>query len=116
MTKQKKRALQKFLADTDTKKHKKPKTESVGVFTTKEEEDTGTIGEAITDSFKVKQSKPLMKDTHMRTSFLFRKDLRHRLNILSDYYGRGYRTHFINNALENAIISAEQQMEQDMNR
>ena len=76
-------------------------------------ESADSIGEEITETFKVKQSKPLMKDTHHRTSFLFRKDLRERLDVLSDYYGRGFRTHFLNNAIENAIISAEQQMKKD---
>lgn len=79
----------------------------------KAKESADSIGEEITDSFKEKQKKPLMKDTHYRTSFLFRKDLRDRLDVLSDYYGRGFRTHFINNALENAIISAEEQMKKD---
>lgn len=64
----------------------------------------------ISDSWEKKQRKPRMEDTHMRTSFLFRRDLKARLDVLSDYHGRGYRTQFLNKAIEFALDSAEAEL------
>lgn len=71
------------------------------------------LASTIKDSWEVKQSKPKMADTHARTSFLFRKDLKARLDRLADIYGRGYRTHFLNKAIEMALESAEKELEEE---
>lgn len=71
------------------------------------------LASSISDSWEKKQSKPTMEQTHSRTSFLFRKDLKARLDRLADIYGRGYRSHFLNKAIEMALESAENELEED---
>lgn len=71
------------------------------------QEEVKTLG----DKWEKKQKKPTMNQTHMRTSFLFRKDLKARLDSLAEYFGRGYRTEFINHFLEKGIQAEEERRE-----
>ncbi|MEB6213510.1 hypothetical protein MXL49_16640 [Enterococcus casseliflavus] len=46
------------------------------------------------------RQKPTMEESHVRTTFLLRKDLQRRLDALSDVQGRGFKTKFLNMAIE----------------
>ena len=61
----------------------------------------------ISDPWQEKKKKVKMEESHMRTSFLFRRDLKARLDVLSNIEGRGYRTHFLNKAIEFALEAEE---------
>ena len=56
-----------------------------------------------------KMSKLTVEETHTRTTFLLRNDLKVRLNNLADQNKRGYKTEFINQAIELLLDSVESQ-------
>ncbi|WP_051633651.1 hypothetical protein [Bacillus sp. UNC41MFS5] len=67
-----------------------------------EENSTTTVksvAERLQQKYQEKVSKPTVEDTHIRTTFLFRKDLAKRLDRLSKNK-RGFKTAFINEAIE----------------
>lgn len=50
--------------------------------------------------FKEIMKKQRVEDTHERTTFLFRKDLKKRLDRISKKEGKGFKTRFMNKAIE----------------
>jgi hypothetical protein len=56
-----------------------------------------------------KMSKLTVEETHTRTTFLLRNDLKARLANLSDQHKRGYKTEFINQAIEQLLDAIENQ-------
>jgi hypothetical protein len=60
------------------------------------------------DKFYEKKNKKKVEDTHTRTTFLMRNDLLNKVNTLSLEKGRGFKTHFFNQAIENLLEDIEQ--------
>lgn len=54
-------------------------------------------------SFEEKKSKPTIEETHTRQTYLIRNDLIERLNKLARRKDRGFKTHLINYAIEQAL-------------
>ncbi|WP_066385807.1 hypothetical protein [Neobacillus mesonae] len=59
------------------------------------------------DSFYEKKSRDKVEETHTRTTFLMRNDLLNKVNSLSTEKGRGFKTHFFNQAVENLLKEIE---------
>jgi len=57
--------------------------------------------------------KKTMSDTHYRTSFLMKKELRPRLDAIANYYGRGSRTLLLNEWIEAGIREAEEAIKRE---
>lgn len=57
------------------------------------------VAERIKNKYQEKSSRPTVEDTHVRSTFLFRKDLSKRLDKLAKNK-RGFKTMFINEAIE----------------
>lgn len=53
--------------------------------------------------FVEKQRKPKVEDTHIRRTYLVNRQLDYRLKKLADKKAHGFRTHFINKAIEDAL-------------
>ncbi|MGD1416526.1 hypothetical protein P9294_gp193 [Bacillus phage FADO] len=49
--------------------------------------------------YREKMKKPTMEETHIRRSYLIDRELDKRLNKLANKQGRGFKTHFINQAI-----------------
>lgn len=64
-----------------------------------------------TEKVEIHVQKKTMNDTHYRTSFLMKKELKPRLDRISEYYGRGSRTFLLNEWIEAGIKDAEKAME-----
>lgn len=64
------------------------------------------VAEQFKKSYEEKAKKPTVEDTHIRTTFLFRKDLQKRLDRLAKNK-RGYKTDFINKAIESLLDEVE---------
>jgi hypothetical protein len=59
------------------------------------------------DKFYEKKNKEKVEDTHTRTTFLMRNDLINKVNALSIEKGKGFKTHFFNQAIENLLKEIE---------
>lgn len=57
------------------------------------------ISKSLKEAYEEKVSKPTVEETHKRASFLFRRDLEQRLDMLADGR-RGFKTMFMNKAIE----------------
>lgn len=55
---------------------------------------------SLESKMEAKKNKKRMEDTHTRSTFLFRNDLKERLEALADIEPRGYKTEFFNTAIE----------------
>lgn len=55
------------------------------------------------------QSRPTMEDTHVRSTFLFRRDLQERLDRIAKTQPRGFKTKFLNIAIEELLDQLENQ-------
>lgn len=64
------------------------------------------VAEQFKKSYEEKSKKPTVEDTHIRTTFLFRRDLQKRLDKLAKNK-RGYKTDFINKAIESLLNEVE---------
>ncbi|MGE7828944.1 hypothetical protein [Paenibacillus sp. NPDC093718] len=77
-----------------------------------EEEDEYETLESLTkkiqDALAGRENRLTMEDTHERTTFLFDKKLKKRLNKLA-HNKRGFKTHFINNAISLLLDQFENQ-------
>lgn len=102
------------IADEKEEKVKNTSPEATGEPTTASNEegnveDVRTV-EAIKNDllskYEEKAKKPTVEDTHIRTTFLFRKDLARRLDKLSKNK-RGFKTMFINQAIEALLDELE---------
>lgn len=60
------------------------------------------------DKVKIHVEKKTMEDTHYRTSFLMKRELKPRLDAIANYYGRGSRTLLLNEWIEAGIREAEE--------
>lgn len=65
------------------------------------------------EKVKEHQKKLRMEDTHYRTSYLMKKELKPRLDAIANYYGRGSRTLLLNEWIEAGIREAERAMEEE---
>lgn len=65
------------------------------------------------DKVKIHAKKPTMQDTHYRTSYLMKKELKPRLDAIANYYGRGSRTLFLNEWIEAGILEAEEAIKRE---
>lgn len=57
---------------------------------------------------KLHVKKKTMSDTHYRTSYLMKRELKPRLDAIANYYGRGSRTLLLNEWIEAGIEEAEE--------
>lgn len=64
------------------------------------------IADRLQERYQEKANRPTVEDTHIRTTFLFRKDLAKRLDKLTRNK-RGYKTQFINEAIEALLNEIE---------
>lgn len=64
------------------------------------------ITQRFKDKYEEKANRKTVEDTHVRTTFLFRKDLAKRLDKLSKNK-RGYKTEFFNTAIEALLDDIE---------
>ena len=78
------------------------------------EENVDQEEKTLGQKWNKKQKQKTMEETHMRTSFLFKRELRDRLDRLSSYYGRGYRTEFLNHFIEKGILAEEERMRKEI--
>ena len=78
-------------------------------------ETNQTDGEELSAIEKVKRhaKKPTMEQTHYRTSYLMKKELRPRLDAIANYYGRGSRTLLLNEWIEAGIREAEEAIKRE---
>ena len=67
----------------------------------------GDIKQDLLSMYEEKSKKEKVEDTHIRTTFLFRKDLAKRLDKLSKNK-RGFKTMFINKAIEALLDEMEE--------
>ena len=65
------------------------------------------------EKVKVHQSKPRMEDTHYRTSYLMKRELKPRLDAIANYYGRGSRTLLLNEWIEAGIRETEEAIKRE---
>lgn len=65
----------------------------------KNKRTVGDIKQDLLSMYEEKSKKETVEDTHIRTTFLFRKDIAKRLDRLSKNK-RGFKTMFINKAIE----------------
>lgn len=63
--------------------------------------------EQLLNKYDAKIKKPRIEDTHTRTTFLFRNDLRDRLDKLSEDKSRGFKTIVMNEAIEAILDELE---------
>src|SRR5699024_1052251 len=94
------------LSDAFTKFEDKPKSD---------DDSTPTIRQAtenIRNRYIAKSQKPTVEETHTRSTFLFRNDLQERLNKLAEGK-RGFKTFFLNEAIETLLDVYEEQAEKD---
>lgn len=67
----------------------------------------GDIKQDLLSMYEEKSKKETVEDTHIRTTFLFRKDIAKRLDRLSKNK-RGFKTMFINKAIEALLDEMEE--------
>lgn len=67
----------------------------------------GDIKQDLLSMYEEKTKKETVEDTHIRTTFLFRKDIAKRLDRLSKNK-RGFKTMFINKAIEALLDEMEE--------
>ena len=65
------------------------------------------------EKVKIHAKKKTMNDTHYRTSYLMKKELRPRLDAIANYYGRGSRTLLLNEWIEAGIREAEEAIKRE---
>jgi hypothetical protein len=65
------------------------------------------IREDVFDKFYEKKNKKKVEDTHTRATFLMRNDLLDKVNEISTDKGRGFKTHFFNQAVEKLLKEIE---------
>lgn len=65
------------------------------------------------DKVKIHVEKKTMEDTHYRTSFLMKRELKPRLDAIANYYGRGSRTLLLNEWIEAGIREAEEAIKRE---
>lgn len=78
-------------------------------------ETNQTDGEELSaiEKVKIHAKKPTMEETHYRTSFLMKRDLKPRLDAIANYYGRGSRTLLLNEWIEAGIREAEEAIKRE---
>lgn len=94
---QKQRKLTDFISNLDDSNLKNEAIEEVST-TSEADDENKNYAEHFLETFENKQKKPTMEDTHTRTTFLVRNDLKKRLDRLASNK-RGFKTEFINMAL-----------------
>ena len=80
-----------------------------GITTEAEKNAQAILVDKFNEQLKLKEDKLTVEATHTRTTFLLRNDLKDRLNNLSDQHKRGYKTDFINKAIELLLEAVENQ-------
>ena len=69
----------------------------------------GVLADKFNTELKEKLARPTVEQTHTRTTFLLRNDLKARLDNLADQNKRGYKTDFINKSIEMLLDAIENQ-------
>jgi hypothetical protein len=62
-----------------------------------------SLKDRIEEKFAEKSRKQPMEKTHIRTTFLLRRDLNDRINNLKEVKDKGWKTHFFNEAVEELL-------------
>lgn len=65
------------------------------------------------EKVEIKRQKQRVEDTHKRSTFLFRRDLAERLDKLSRGEDRGFKTMFMNDAIEALLDAYERETESE---
>lgn len=82
------------------KENPKSKSETPPPTTTNEMKTIEDVKNAFKQEFEAKTQKKTVEQTHTRTTFLFRNDLQDRLDTLAKDAPRGFKTMFMNRAIE----------------
>ena len=75
----------------------------------REKEVNLSSAEILKKEVRKAQSRPTMEDTHVRSTFLFRRDLQERLDRIAETQPRGFKTKFLNIAIEELLDQLESQ-------
>lgn len=87
----------------------KLKTEAEEHNQIREKEANLSSAEILKKEVRKAQSRPTMEDTHVRSTFLFRRDLQERLDRIAETQPRGFKTKFLNIAIEELLDQLESQ-------
>lgn len=74
----------------------------------REKEVNLSSAEILKKEVRKAQSRPTMEDTHVRSTFLFRRDLQERLDRIAETQPRGFKTKFLNIAIESLLDQIEE--------
>lgn len=85
------------------------KSDGVTVTPDVEKQAQALLAEKFNTDLQHKLSRLTVEETHTRTTFLLRNDLKARLDNLAEQNKRGYKTEFINKAIEMLLDAMENQ-------
>jgi hypothetical protein len=105
----------KFENEKEEKPVEKPVVQSETTETTSENEQVGQhdnmtvedIKRQLMNSYEEKANRKTVEETHIRSTFLFDKELAKRLDKLSKKKKRGFKTMFMNKAIEALLDEIE---------